>query len=136
MNKETIKMLDRLTETGISLDDAYTLRRISMALHRWYELECGDGNNYSSWAIVRDETTDKPYMETHPHTGKSYRTPIPDREKGAIKRLNKIMANYPGLSYYLQTDPRGASLYILRPGDIPAGRRPDEYYSYGIAVYK
>lgn len=136
MKTESLRIINRLTEAGISLDDALALRRISMTLHRWYELECGDGNDYSSWSIVRDESTDKPYMEIHPHTGKSYRTPIPDREKGALKRLDKIIANYPGLSYYLQTDPRGASLYILRPSDIPAGNVPDAYYSRGIAVYK
>lgn len=106
MKTETLRNINRLTETGISHDDALALRRISMTLHRWYELECGDGNDYSSWSIIRDESTDKPYMEIHPHTGKSYKTPIPDREKGAIKRLDKIIANYPGLSYYLQTDPR------------------------------
>ena len=33
---------------------------------------------------------------------------IPDRERGAIRRLDKLMARYPGLRYYLQTDPRGA----------------------------
>ena len=39
------------------------------------------------------------------------------------------------LTSYLQTDPRGASLYILRPGDVPAGADPSSYYSRGICVY-
>ena len=42
----------------------------------------------------------------------------------------------PKLSAYIQGDPRGAALYILRPGDVPAGEDPDAYYSRGIAVYK
>jgi hypothetical protein len=33
--------------------DAVQLRRIAMTLHRWRELECGNSNNYASWAIVR-----------------------------------------------------------------------------------
>ena len=46
------------------------------------------------------------------------------------------MAKYPGLSAYVQTDPRGVALYILRPGDVPEGGDVDAYYSRGIAVYK
>jgi hypothetical protein len=45
------------------------------------------------------------------------------------------MARYPALSAYIQGDPRGAALYILRPGDVPAGADVDAYYSCGIAVY-
>jgi hypothetical protein len=59
-----------------------------------------------------------------------------DREKSARKRLGKLMAKYPGLSAYVQTDPRGVALYILRPGDVPEGGDVDAYYSRGIAVYK
>ena len=61
---------------------------------------------------------------------------IPDRERGALKRLAKIMARYPSLSYYIQTDPRGASLYILRLGDVPKDHLVDACYSNGIAVYR
>jgi hypothetical protein len=55
-------------------------------------------------------------------------------ETGAEKRLKKIMGRYPSFDYYLQTDPRGASLYILRPGDVPAGEKAESYYSRGIVV--
>ena len=136
MNTDTHEMLSRLERAGISPDDAISLRRISMTLHRWHELECGYGNDYASWGIERDETTDKPYMVTHPHTGKSHRSPIADRENGAIKRLHAIMAQYPGYTGYVQSDPRGASLFILRPGDVPKGKDTNAYYSNGIAVYK
>ncbi|MDE2106594.1 MAG: hypothetical protein KGL39_55780 [Patescibacteria group bacterium] len=44
--------------------------------------------------------------------------------------------SYIGLSWYIQGDPRGAALYILRPGDVPGGRSPDAYYSAGVAVFK
>jgi len=75
-------------------------------------------------------------MVTYPHTGETRRERIPDREKGALKRLQDIMGQYPDLSAYQQTDPRGASLYILRPGDVPKGEQTEAYYNNGIAVYK
>ena len=45
--------ITRLQTVGISFDDARALRRISMTLHRWHELECGNGNDYYSWSVVR-----------------------------------------------------------------------------------
>jgi hypothetical protein len=127
----------QLYRLGISHEDAIALRRISMTLHRWHELECGDGNDYASWSIERDEETDKPYLVNYPYnSNKSRRTPIADKENGAKRRLARIMASYPALGFYVQGDPRGAALYILRPGDIPVGADPDAYYSRGIAVYK
>lgn len=138
MNKQTYEMLARLENLGIESDDALALRRIAMTLTRWYELECGDGNDYASWGIERDETTGKPYMVTRPYTGKSRRSPIADREKGALKRLNSIMAKYPELAAYVQTDPRGHSLYIYRK-DSPMLQDcaiDDCYSSIGTAVYK
>ena len=129
-------MIERLKSSGITEKDALALRRISMTLHRWHELECGDGNDYASWGIERDETTGKPYLVTHPHTGKSRRSPIADREKGALKRLAAIMERYPDRIGYVQGDPRGSSLYIVSHADVPAGADVDSYYSRGIAVYK
>lgn len=145
---------DRLMSLGFTAEESEQLRRISMTLHRWYELECGDGN----CIIERDETTNVPYMTNY---GRSYvgandprmRYRVPDRETGAIRRLGAIVdarnkrnrvheavsdvlgTTAHNLSYYLQTDPRGASLYILRPGDVPDGADPGSYYSRGIVVY-
>lgn len=245
--------IDRLRESGISYDDAVALRRISMTLHRWHELECGDGNDYASWCIVRGYETNKPgywhqanpwaselvyvplvelahcaaggtvdargvlkpfdfecvlqhwrqcgrikldgyilpqpsgdhsigvrygakaemyysphnanpektarllatyrdwkpargfmyddvgkpHIERHAHSeNKPSYTLIADREAGAQRRLARIMARYPGMSAYVQGDPRGASLYILRPGDVPEGSTVDNCYNRGVAVYK
>ena len=168
MNKHTHEMLARLTRClidhapagtpmegygGTASHDAESLRRISMTLHRWHELECGDSNAYASWSIARGEKNPngsfyyndegKPYIERHyyPQTvgqpgNRTTYSPIADREAGALKRLASIMARYPSLSYYVQTDPRGASLYILRPGDVPAGEKAESYYSRGVAVFK
>ncbi len=148
MTKHRYDTIATLCSLGISYEDAASLRRISMTLHRWHELECGDGNNYGSWCITRgrkvagefvydDDGT--PFIEHHHYRhgqGKdstSY-TAIPDREKGARKRMAAIMARYPELSAYVQTDPRGAPLYILRPGDVPAGADVSSYYSRGVVV--
>lgn len=107
---------------GIGYEDANKLRRIEMTLHRWAELECGDGNEYASWAIERDEATEKPYMVRHVYGAcrggvnfpdRMIKTRIADREAGALRRLQRILSEYPELAYYHQTDPRGCALYII-----------------------
>ena len=129
MNKDTVYMLSTLERAGISFEDALKLRRIAMTLHRWHELECGIDNG----CIERDEVTGKVYWLSS-YSGKRF--PTADRETGALKRLAAVMANYPALSFYVQGDPRGAALYILRAGDVPEGCNVGSYYSRGVAVYK
>ena len=134
---------DTLMALGFTRDEAEALRRIGMTLHRWHEMECG--NEFG--CIEREEGTDKPFWRTT--SGRAHA--IPDREKGALKRPSKIMLDRTNrlladsvekmnahgglLASYIQTDPRGAALYILRPGDVPAGGSADAYYSRGICVY-
>jgi hypothetical protein len=130
---------DRLISAGISFEHARELRRISMTLHRWHELECGDGNKYASWCISRGKKTGgvfeydengRPYIERHAHSeNKPSYTLIADKERGALKRLASIMANYPKLTAYVQTDPRGCALYVGE--ELTATN-----YSHGIAIYK
>lgn len=38
-----------LERAGMKYRDAVQLRRISMTLHRWHELECGDSNNADAY---------------------------------------------------------------------------------------
>lgn len=143
---------DTLRALGFTQQEAEQLRRISMTLQRWHELECGiDGGR-----IERDgdEDDSRPYLVRQDYrTGKVYRRAIPDRETGARKRLAKIIKARNGrmpersvvmlqhraapdlLSAYIQTDPRGAALYIIRPGDVPEGGDVSAYYSRGICVY-
>jgi hypothetical protein len=152
------KQAATLQALGFTSEEAEQLRRISMTLHRWYELECGDGNG----CIERDETTGKPYFlyaSQHGYVSDGHRRSyIADRETGAKRRLAAILkarneryteipASDPrgpahvrldangALSAYIQTDPRGAALYILRPGDVPNGADVSAYYSRGICVY-
>lgn len=129
MNKETQAVYSRLISAGLSLDDAVALRRCALTLRRWFERECGDANG---WYLERDEATGKTY-NVNSNTDRRYRTP--DRETGARKRAASIIANYPGLTLYVQTDPRGAAVYVLRPGDVPTGEDVYAFYNHGIAVY-
>jgi hypothetical protein len=113
-----------LCNAGVSYDDAWQLRKDSMVLRRWFELECGDGNDYGSWSIVRDDETGKPYLEHRSYASAktvTTRTRIPDRETPAVKRVKAIVAKYPDYVPYIQTDPRGASVYLVRKSDIPEG---------------
>jgi hypothetical protein len=138
--------IDQLVRAGIDIDDAEALRRVSMTLHRWHELECGNDNGFASYCVTRGhkkngsfeyDDNGAPYIESHPYSSnKANYTRIPDRESGALKRLAKIMAKYPTMQSYVQGDPRGASLYIIRQGDVPDGEDVGAYYNRGIAVYK
>jgi hypothetical protein len=130
-----------LMDLGFTPDEADALRRISLTLHRWYEHECNG-------TIQRDG--DDRRGEGRPYWYSTFDGrkigPAPDRERGAIKRLKAIITDRNArapwakgktdtLSFYLQTDPRGAVLYILRPGDVPPGANVQAYYNRGICVY-
>ena len=136
MNKEQYYMIRALESEGVTYQDAQALRRISMTLHRWHEMECGTDRG----AIERDEETGLTYWYNanarylSANDPRAY-TRIPDREKGALKRLAAIMARYPHLTHYVQRDPRGCALYILRMQDIIEELEADSYYNRGIAVY-
>ena len=118
---------DILRQLGFTYDEAESLRRISMALHNWHERENDDGTGRAFWL----------------NNNSGHRYQIPDRETGARKRLGKIMERVNGernesdgdLTAYIQGDPRGAALYIIRPGDVPAGADVGAYYNRGICVY-
>lgn len=139
--QERIAWLTRaLDNLGIEPQDHAALLRIQSTLHRWHELECGDSNDYKSWAIERDEETGKPFMVTHfyERTGlgrcpQTVRELIADREMGALKRLAAIMAKYPNLWSYVQPDPRGCALYVGTPEQL-RGYSVDTAYNHGVAV--
>lgn len=118
--------LERREGVDISTDDARTLRRAALTLHRWAELGCGDGNEHASWAIERDEGG-APYMVTYPHKGGERRRRIPDREAGALRRVREVCERV-GLYWYHQGDPRGGALYLSREP------LTSESYARGVAV--
>lgn len=117
-----------------------------MVLQRVHELECGDSNSYCSWSLVRghkakdgtftyDEDEGKTYFCVQPNTGGVRYDWVPDRDRGARKRLALIMERYPDLIPYIQGDPRGAPLYIANKSDGDINNR-DCWAYRGVAVCK
>lgn len=131
-----------LRDLGFTDTEADALRRISNTLRRWHEMECGTGEGQILRTIERDET-ERPFLRVQYPSQTGYvdrRYPVADRETGARKRLDAILKarnerRTDALDAYIQTDPRGAALYILRPGDIPADSNPESCYTRGICVY-
>lgn len=136
------RQADTLRTLGFTLEEAEQIRRISMALRRWHEHECngtiqreGDGAGRPYWHSTYD--------------GRRL-GPAADREAGALRRLGAIInarnarvqdaeirpdTGRKPVTFYVQGDPRGCALYILRPGDVPDGADAGSYYDRGIAVY-
>jgi hypothetical protein len=133
---EVMRLAERLAVFGFTADDVAGLLKIERTLHRWAEAECGNSNNWGSWGIEREETTGKPYMVHYRHSAGSTttKTPIADREAGALAKLGKIMAGKRGVVAYHQGDPRGCALYIVPTDKVPKGARVDSCYTNGIAV--
>ena len=97
-----VKLVKLMDKTPVTIQQAEGLRRAAMTLHRWYENEC-DGT------IQRDEDTGVCHWY-NADTGNRCGIAL-DREKGAEKAIAKICTAL-GLHYYLQTDPRGGTLYV------------------------
>lgn len=97
---------------GATVEHARILRRAEMTLHRWYEYECGvDDGRGGTYCIERDEGTGKPKMYRHTALGEPYGWSTPDRENGALARVAALCEAIE-CYYYVQTDPRGAVLYV------------------------
>jgi hypothetical protein len=142
MKSSKIERLARLVEAlaryGFAADEVAALLKIERTLQRWAELECGDGNDYGSWAIERDDATGKPFLVHHHYLhgrGKDYSTrrAVADREAGALKRLAAIMAGKSGVVAYHQSDPRGCQVWIV-PKDRITGSGVECCYTNGVAV--
>lgn len=128
-----VRLHETLSRLGFTYEEAETLRRAEMTLSRWAERLCNG-------EIERDEKSGLTFHAWNNGTRRQL-TRCPDRETGALKRIEAVVkarnAREPEsgpLSFYHQTDPRGAALYILRPGDVPEGKDVGSYYSRGLAV--
>lgn len=155
MTKREFERRQHLTRTlqalGFTEQEVESLRRISNTLQRWHEAECNGTIQRGEDGIARGYRVNARFLDPH---DPRYWYGVPDREAGAKKRLAAIMTarntrtgrdkvpGTPGSKYfewavyeYIQTDPRGAALYILRPGDVPAGADVSAYYTRGICVY-
>lgn len=138
--KRKVELLNRITALGFTFDEAQQLRRISLTLSKWAEMECGDDHGR---AIERDETTGKPFITYDlGQNGKRGRYAIADREAGALKRLKAILKAQHArcddpIIHHHQTDPRGCALYLLKLSEIPDGEKRawlESNYTRGLAV--
>jgi hypothetical protein len=124
------RVIERLHMWDFSTYEAETLFRIERTLQRWGERECGDANG---GAIERDEKTGKPFWTYERGNGKRGRYAIPDRERGALKRLAKLMESHGSYIAYHQPDCRGCALYIV-PAALLEGASIDSVYNRGLAI--
>lgn len=137
MTKTEYERRKYLTKVLVSLgfleSDTDKLMRDSNVLRRWYARECGD----STGCISRDENTGKPYW-LNSNSGKRYR--VRDLESGALKRISEIFDSRnrnhrTPVFFSIQTDPRGAAIWVVRSQDMLPGHSIDECYSRGIPIY-
>ena len=110
----------------LDFEDANTMSRPQLTMQRWAELECGDGNDYASFSIERDDETGLPYLCTYPHKGDMRKCRIADREAGALRRIKEVCERN-GLHFFHQGDPRGCALYVSHEP------LPDNNYTQGVA---
>lgn len=131
------RFLEMMLGLGFTADECETLLKAERALQRWAEAECGTGTDTRSEMIERDEATGKPFRRVqYSYNGqwRENRYPVRDMEAAALRRVAAIAAAHPGISFYHQGDPRGCALYLIRPGDVPAGEDVNAYYSRGISL--
>ncbi len=134
--QQTARFFTLMSENGFSHDETSALLKAERALRKWGELECGTGDGSRSVHVFRDESGKPFYRVQYFHAGQWRESiqPKRDTEKAALAKVDAIMANKPGFRAYHQTDPRGCSLYIIRPGDIEAGENVHALYNRGIAL--
>ena len=94
--------MDRSFATHNHMDVARTLRRAQLTLHRWAEEMCNG-------TIQRADEGGHPFRFND--RGEELYGPIPDRERGALARVEKV-CKAAGLHWYYQRDPRGCALYV------------------------
>jgi hypothetical protein len=125
--ERAIEFFRRMESLGIDYSTAQRLRRIEMTLHRWSERECNG-------EIERDDNGKlTQWCEVNGARRQIYGT-VPDKESGALARLASIMAEFPALWSYHQTDPRGCALYVGRKADLTSEYPLECQYSRGVAV--
>lgn len=122
------RLYNAMERAGFTADETDALRRIERTLHFWAEAECNG-------EIERDgpDADGKPFR-SFPNANKHIVYAIPDRERGALKRLAGIMLKHPNYQAYVQGDPRGCGLYVVKTSDVPVGADIGSYYTRGIAI--
>jgi hypothetical protein len=114
---------------GINPTDYDQLRRDAMRLRAWFARECGDGFGR---CIERDAETGVAYETYELPIGRNThgrgRRRIADLETPARARIASTCERL-DLWHYIQTDPRGGSLYV---NDVPLD---DSTYNRGLLIW-
>jgi hypothetical protein len=132
------RFVEMMGTLGFTADETCALLKAERTLHRWAELECGTGDDRVSISVERDEQTGKPFRRVQ-YMGaggkwQDRREPCRDMESAALRKIRAMFSGKSTLAFYVQGDPRGCALYVLRHGDVPAGGDVNAYYSRGIPV--
>lgn len=144
--KAKFELFTRLQSLGFTYEEAAQLRRIEMTLHRWAEEECNG-------TIQRNEVSGLPCRCYGADF--SLRFLIADRERGALRRLGRIVGNRNTRNWvanggtcisempstvlpYHQRDPRGCALYLVTREQLMSHDGQllpiNQYYTRGLAV--
>jgi hypothetical protein len=126
----TANKVATLNRYGFNTAESFELFAIERRLNSWFTRECNG-------EIDRDEKSNKVYgvFECHRRGPTRTRLPIRDLETAALRKLDAIMATRPHLVSYVQTDPRGAALYIIEKERLTPTLSIDCQYSRGYCVY-
>ena len=111
---------------GVTFEDYKTLALEEHRLQRWAEEECNG-------TIQRDDETGRPFRHWPAQDVNSV-IPIPDREKGCIRRCEEITARY-GLRFYHQGDPRGCQVHVYRESDLNGSDIRSVYPTQAHAIF-
>lgn len=103
-----------------TIDDILAATKAAAKIHRADEMVCnGDvwesDESPGTWYDRADAPRRSPYGR-------------------AMATLDRIVARYPGFSWYHQSDPRGAAVYILRPGAVRDGEAVEAVYTRGVPL--
>ena len=97
-----------------ALETVVTLQSISRSLSR-----LGEGSCNGDWEYSED---DKPKCRQ-------------EKREDRLCAKAKELAESLGATFYYQTDPRGAAVYLIFPGDIREGVSVESSYSNGVCLY-
>ena len=95
----------RLRELGVSHDDLLQLSKIERLLRRWSELE-------RSGHVEYDEVTGEVLRSFTVGRGQCVTRVGRNLQRGALRRVSKIMQRYPELWFYHHPSGPGCALYV------------------------
>lgn len=124
----TLRLAQSLECFKLLPDDIAKLLRIEKKLRRWHELQCGADAGHVE-EVGEEGSGNWEFVNRHGH-----RSPIRNATEQARKTLNAFKTVDPDLLFYVQTDPRGCALYLLKKSQVESGEDVNAVYSRGVAI--